>query len=526
MKMTSALHFPALRVRGDAMKSCFLCRLPKLCCLPWLASGICATGLGCAQPMMALQSADSTVVTSAAAPVPTGTPTAPQTPNTLPISLDTVLRLACEQNSQIALAREKLDEASAQQAVADLAWLPNVYVGTAYWRHEGGIQNEDGTLTRSSFGGMFAGTKIDVEFDAKEAAFQRVNASRQIWQRKGELSKITSETLLDAATTYIDLLLARTTEAIAVQLEKNEAELLKSARALAAKEPPARLQAEAIESESFGHRQAIAKVHQQGDAAAFKLAQLLGLDPNVKLMPVDDRLAPFAIADATTPVDELVSRALENGPGVRELQGLLGVVQSGIDKAKGPTMLLPVFELRAAEGLFGAGPGDDVRWANRLDVGVQARYNLTDFCKGRDLQRVAESKLQQLYLTHQELRQKLTIGVHEARSAIHAGESQIRYGAEQIRRACKTYQLSDERRTNFAEAKDKLNEVQVLQALRTLELAHLRYLEAVSAYDKAQLRLLVLTGAVNCETQPPSAQPSSLPTPAESCPVSSETKGK
>src|SRR5262249_53032545 len=160
------------------------------------------------------------------------------------------------------------------------------------------------------------------------------------------------------------------------------------------------------------------------------------------------------------------------------------------DKAKGPSMLLPVFELRVAEGVFGAGPGDDMRWDNRLDVAVQARYNLTDFCKGRDQQRVAESKLQQLYITNQELRHKLTVGVHEARSAIHAGEQQIRYGTEQIKRACRTYQLSDERRFKFADLKDKLNEAQVLQALRALELAELRYLESASAYDKAQLRLL------------------------------------
>jgi outer membrane protein TolC len=524
MKMTSALHFPALGVRGDVMKSCRLRCLPKLCRLPWLASVWCALGIGCAQPTIFPQLPDN-VVAHAAAPVAIEKP-APQTPAALPISLDVVLRLACEQNSQLALAREKLNEASAQQAVADLAWLPNIYLGTAYWRHEGGIQDFEGNLIHSSYGGIFAGTKIEVEFDPKDAAFQRVNASRQVWQRRGELSKITSETLLEAATTYIDLLLARTSEAIAVQLEKNEAELLKSARDLAEKEPPSRVQAEGIEAETFGHRQAIAKVHQQGDAAALKLAQLLGLDPNVKLMPVDDRLAPFAIADATSPVEDLVSRALDSGPGVRELQGLLGVVQSAVDKAKGPTMLLPVFELRVAEGAFGAGPGDDMRWDNRLDVAVQARYNLTDFCKGREQQRVAESKLQQIYLTQQELRQKLKVGVHEARSAIHAGEQQIRYGAEQIRRACKTYQLSDERRFKFADLKDKLNEAQVLRALRTLELAHLRYLEAVSAYDKAQLRLLVLTGAVSCETQPPSPQPSNLPTPAESCPVSSETKGK
>jgi outer membrane protein TolC len=452
---------------------------------------------------------------------------AASSPLTLPISLDMVLRMACDQNTQIGLAREKLTEAGAEKDVADLAWLPSVYVGAEYWRHDGGIVNEDGTLTHSSFNTLYGAAGVHVSLDAKEAAYQKVNASRQIWQRKGELSKITSETLLEAATTYIDLLLARTSEAIAQELEEHEARLLAYARKLLAeKEPWSELLVNALEAESKGHKAAVTKIHQQGDAAGLKLALLIGLDPNMRLMPIDDRLAPFALADTTSPVEDLVSRALADGPGVRELQGLLEVVQAGIEKAKGPGMLMPIVELRVTEGGFGAGPGDDMRWFNRMDAFVQFRWNLTDLCKGSLQQRVADSKLQQLYLTRKELRDKLTIGIHEARSAVAAGEDQIRLGADQIRNANRVYQLSDERRTNVGEAKDKYNEVQVLQALRALELAHLRWLEAVSGYDKAQLRLLVLTGAVNCETPPPSRKASDLPKPAKPGPPPAPVKGK
>src|SRR5262249_2681286 len=147
------------------------------------------------------------------------------------------------------------------------------------------------------------------------------------------------------------------------------------------------------------------------------------------------------------------------------------------------------------------------KWDNRLDAFAQVRWNLTDFCKARDQRRVADSKLQQLYLTQKELHDKLTIGVHEALSAVDSGEEQIRYGADYIRSSLRVYQLSHERR-EAGEAKDRYTDAQVMQALRALELAHVRYLEAVSSYDKAQLRLLVLTGATNCETPPPSKKPS------------------
>jgi outer membrane protein TolC len=496
--------------------------------MPWLASGLCAAGLpllglGCAQQSVSLLPSEPPVVARAAAPEPADNPAtsaaAPEKKEALGISLDMVLRLACDQNTQIALAREKVREAGAEQCVADLAWLPDIYLGTAYWRHEGGIQNEDGTLTRSSTGALFAGTEINARLDPKEAAFQKVNAARQIWQRRGELSRITSKTLLEAATTYIDLLQARTSEAIAQQLEKLEQGLLERARKNAKGEPRASiqaLQAEAIEAESRGHHQALVKLREQGDAAAVKLANLLGLDPNVKLMPIDDRLAAFALADTTASVEDQVSRALSNGPGVRELESLLAVVQDSIEKAKGPGMLLPIFEVRMAEGGFGAGPGDSMLWANRWDLCAQMRWNLTDLCKARDRQHVAESKLQQLYLTHQDLRNKLTAGVHEARSAITSGEEQIRLVAQQIGFANRAYQLSDERMNNPPlEKSERTTEVQVLQALRALELSHLRYLESVSAYDKAQLRLLVLTGTTSCDSPPLGVQPSSLPKPTE-----------
>src|SRR4029077_11330532 len=84
-----------------------------------------------------------------------------------------------------------------------------------YYRHEGGIQNEDGTLTESSFGSLFAGTEIHGRFDLREAVFQKVDAERKVWQQRGELSKLSSETLLDASNTYVDLLAARSAEAIA-----------------------------------------------------------------------------------------------------------------------------------------------------------------------------------------------------------------------------------------------------------------------------------------------------------------------
>ena len=102
----------------------------------------------------------------------------------VPINLDTVMRLAEDQNRQIALAREKLNASEMERQLAASSWLPNVYAGVGYYRHEGPYQNEDGTITRSSFGSLFPGVTINTEYDVKEATFRRVDATRKMWQQK------------------------------------------------------------------------------------------------------------------------------------------------------------------------------------------------------------------------------------------------------------------------------------------------------------------------------------------------------
>src|SRR5262249_701481 len=156
-------------------------------------------------------------------------------------------------------------------------------------------------------------------------AYQQVNAQRKVWQQKGELSKITSETLLDAASTYIDLLTARSAEAIARDLEQKMTYLLQEAQKIAAVEKAARAEVARIPAQLEGQRQTIAKLRAQAAAASAKLVYLLQLDPAAELAPVDPQLVPIELVDPTPPPAELAAQALRTGPGVRELEGLLAL---------------------------------------------------------------------------------------------------------------------------------------------------------------------------------------------------------
>jgi outer membrane protein TolC len=408
-------------------------------------------------------------------------------PRTVPINIDTVLRLAEEQNAQIGVARERVDESLAENEIAARAWLPKVYAGVGYFRHEGGIQNEDGTLTRSSFGSLFPGVEIRGQLDLREATYNRVNAERKVWQQKGELTKITNETLVEAASTYFDLLTARRAEVVLRSMERYDDDLLKRAKDL--QKDVGDILIENVRVEVTGRKQVLAKLHQQGDAASAKLVYLLGLDPQAQLVPTDDVPAPIDAIDVSPDSAALVERALTSGPGV-------AVLQDGMAQLEGPKRFVPKIELTATEGLFMAGPGSQLDSANRFDLGLQARWNLTDFITAQEQRRAQTSRMQQAQLSYVDLRGKLALSVEEARTAILSGREQIKFGEEQVRHADRTLELSN---TRLKENVPGSSTTEVVQSLRILEFAHVAYLQAIAAHNKAQIRLMLLLGSGACQ---------------------------
>lgn len=409
----------------------------------------------------------------------------------IPISLDAVFRLAETHNPRIALARERLHESGMDNAAACEAWFPRLTAGIGYYRHEGGIQNEDGTLTHSSTGAFYPGLELNGIFDPREAAYREIQAQRDLWQRKGELTKVSNEVLLEAATTYVDLLTAQQAEITIRQVEAYLLDLLDRARNLKTTRPDAGIMVEALSAEVETRRQAIAKIQQQGDAAAAKLAYLLHLGNHCQLAPVENQLVPIDLIDPTPPAEHLLAQAHSTGPGIHEMEGLLATIHDGIQRMTEQGILTPKICLTVNEGLFGAGPGGSMSFDNRLDVGVRAQWDITALLSAGEEKRRAMSKLRQAQLTYDELRAKLALGVQEARGSSLKGREQIQRGASAIQHAAETYLLS-EKRLRLGATGSSIEEVQ--RTIRGLEEVHVRYIEAVNSYNKAQIRLLLLLG--------------------------------
>jgi outer membrane protein TolC len=407
----------------------------------------------------------------------------------VPITLDTLLRIAEQTNPRIANAREKLNESQLSSEMNCRGWLPQLYAGVAYYRHEGGIQDFQGNLVHSSYGSLYPALQLCTELDVRERAFREIDNERKMWQNKAELSQVNNEVLLDAATTYIDLLAARRGESLTRELERYERRLLQRAEKLAKRDAAADALVQALKAALRQRDYTAAQLHQQGDAASAKLVYLLGLPPLTVLVPGDAVFVPIELVDSALSPPQLIDLAMNQGPSVRELQALVNTIQSGIDRSYGPANLLPTLQLQACEGLFAAGPGATLDVDNRFDLCVQVKWNLTALCQAEEQRRLAKSRRDQAQWTLAEARGKLAAGVQEARSSILAGRERVGLAVDQVRHASDSYRLSNRR---LEEGLGSISDV--LLSIRTLDQSHFNHLQAIRDHNRAQVQLMMYTG--------------------------------
>ncbi len=418
-------------------------------------------------------------------------PQEPGKPKIIPVGLDTVFRLADDRNGQIQIARLRLGEAEVGQELARKAWLPQLNVGTTYFRHEGGLPDFYGNLVNSSWGAMFAGLDLRGRIDPREIAFQRIDAERKVWQQRGELSKLTNEKLLDAASTYIDLLTVRASAGLAATIDKQLVALEKQAGTLAKLDPGMRIEVDRVEAELRAHRMVVRKLKESDEAATAKLTYLLGVEPECVLMPIESHMVPLDLIDAQQPAQALIDRAVTQGPGVREMEGLLRLIDQTCAAAEGPGRFMPAFDLFMNEGAFGTGPNASMSWANQMNLVLAARWNLTEVLTARERKHQADLQAAQVHLSYHDLRGKLALGVTEARAAILSGQDQIQLAQEQVRYAEKAYERSASRLKENIKGRSPS---EVLLAVRALGGARLQLIQALRDLNKAEIRLLLLVG--------------------------------
>src|SRR5262245_4246432 len=109
-----------------------------------LLTGLPSLAVGCAEPAPFYREASSPPtapqVSSEPPPSSVAVPRLPPSDKPLLINLPSALQLADVQPIDVAIASQRIELAVAQLHQAKVLWLPTLYLGLDYFRHDGRIQ--------------------------------------------------------------------------------------------------------------------------------------------------------------------------------------------------------------------------------------------------------------------------------------------------------------------------------------------------------------------------------------------------
>src|SRR4051794_9897941 len=240
----------------------------------------------------------------------------------LPINLATALRLADARPLVIEAARAAVETEYGLYEQARVLWLPSVYLGFDYQRHDGGQQNAlTGQLIVGSRTQFLAGAGARAVFALTDAIYAPL-AGRQLLQARDiQVQTAKNDALLDVAVAYFDVQQARGILAGTLDSVAKARDLSRRVGALGRGLAP-RIEVERV-------RAALADLEQQAESArqdwrfsSATLTRVLRLNPAAVVVPLEPpHLAVTLIAKET--VDALIPVALTNRPELAAQQALV-----------------------------------------------------------------------------------------------------------------------------------------------------------------------------------------------------------
>src|SRR5262245_27495166 len=259
---------------------------------------------------------------------------APEPPRkSCPINLAAALQLANAQAIDIQVAAERVDQAYAQLDRARSRWLPTLYFGGDYARHDGRIQDIVGNVFPTSRGSVMVGGGPSLVFSPSEAILEPLAARRVMDARHADRRAAESDTTLAVAEAYFAVQRARGELAGALEAERLADDLARRAEKLAAglAQP---VEVSRAKTELSRRRQAVEAARERWETASADLNRLLRLPAEVVLEPSEPPQLRIDLFDAVAPVDDLIPIALTNRPELASQQSLVAATLSRLHEEK------------------------------------------------------------------------------------------------------------------------------------------------------------------------------------------------
>jgi outer membrane protein TolC len=429
-----------------------------------------------------------------------------ETDRALPINLATALRLADARPVIIEAARAAVETEYGLYEQARVLWLPSVYLGVDYQRHDGGELN---FLTGRTILGprnqFLTGGGARAVFALTDAIYAPLAERQLLRARNVEVQTAKNDALLSVAVAYFDVQQARGNLAGTLDSVARARDLARRAGALARGLAPA-IEVERANTLLADLEQQAASARQDWLTSSATLTRVLRLDPAAVLVPLEPPHLQVTLISPQEVVDALVPVGLTNRP---ELATQQSVVQATLVRLRQERMrpLIPSLVLSSnatpdgflGAGVYGTGRNSLNHWSGRSDWDAEVVWELRNLGFGnRGLITQRRGEQWQALVELFRIQDLVASEVVQAHAQVQAALVRVGRAEAEVKAALASYAGNLKGLSETVRAGELLQLVnrpqEVVAALQQLQQAYLNYYTSANDYNRAQFRLFRALG--------------------------------
>lgn len=403
-------------------------------------------------------------------------------PQTLPIDLPTVLRLAGTDALEVKLAGERTAEASARRLGADMQFLPVVQLGYNNVWQQGETQNTNGTFLNVDKQSSQLGGGAALNLQIGEDIYRSLAARKRVLGAVSDVRVSAEQTQLGAVNAYFDLVLARAQQAIYEESLKQADETVRLAQQKLDAGAGLLSEVKRAEAARAAVKQLLAGALEKVRVGSLNLTVILHIDPLVTLVPAQQPQDLLVLVSPERDITDLAIDAVWYRPEFKSSRAYWAALD---DERRAAIFapLIPTITASAFAGGFGQYPG---RLRHTADFAAGLGWKVGAGGIG-DVSRIrlTESQQKQASIRFMELSDQIVGEVVQNLAHVVATHEQVEMAKEEVAAAAETLRLSRERFVNGAAIT-----LEVITADQALFAARSHMAEGISEYNKGEYGLL------------------------------------
>jgi outer membrane protein TolC len=422
------------------------------------------------------------------------------------IDLGVALQLAGIDNPTIDLARERIQEALADQLAARSLLVPSVNVGGNYRLHTGALQQSQGDIIKPTSQDLYLGAGAGAVGSGTvalpgvwlfaqlgDAIYEPLAARQQVVARRSDALAVRNSVLLQVATAYLELVGAGARLEILRQGESDVSEIVRITSAFAKAGQGTAADANRALANAELVRTQIREAEGEFARASARLCQLLSVDPTVRLRAPEGIVAPFRLVQEDSDLEQLVDIAARSRPELFAQSAAIEEAQIRVRQEQSRPWL-PLIAIGYSDGVFGGGsslvtdPFSPL--TNRSDFDLVAVWNIQNLGFGNHARvRRANAVVGEAITDYDTSLNQVRREVAEGQAAAETSLRQIEVARPALAAAAEGFRLETER-IKLGQGRP----IETLDSFRQLLQSKLELARAIVAFDIGQFQLFVALG--------------------------------